>query len=196
MDRRLENLIGPKAIARARDLEAAGITRAQLSRLTAAGRLVRVARGLYSLPGKAVADHAALTMIASRNDRVFFCLLTALRFHGLTTQSPSEVWIGIGHKERAPRLEWPPLRVVRYTGPGLSLGIETHVVDGIPMRFTSIARTVVDCFKFRNKIGIDVALEALREARRDRRVGNDEIWALAQQFRLANVMRPYMESFP
>lgn len=196
MDQNLENLFGSKAIARARDLEVMGITRARLSRLVAAGRLVRAARGLYSLPSKAVSDNHALVMVASKNERAFFCLLTALRFHGLTTQAPFEVWMGIGHKDRGPRLDWPPLRVVRYTGVGLSLGIETHVIDGVPVRVTNVARTIVDCFKFRNKIGVDVALEALKEARRGRMVGNDEIWNLAQQFRLANVMRPYLESHP
>lgn len=194
MDSYLEKLFGPRSVVRARDLEGAGISRGRIARLAEAGRLVRVDRGLYTLPETDVPDNAALVTAAARSEQAFFCLLTALRFHDLTTQAPSEVWIGIGHKQRPPRLEWPPLRIVRFTGAGLTDGIETHVIDGVQMRFTSAARTVVDCFKFRNRVGIDVAMEALRDVLRDRGASHDEIWAMATRFRQANVMRPYMES--
>lgn len=194
MNHGLEKLFGSRGSIRARDLEAAGITSAQLGRLVSAGRLERVARGLYALPGREVSDNQALLTVAAKSEKAFFCLLTALRFHGLTTQAPFEIWIGIGHKDRIPRLDWPPLRVVRYTGTGLFEGIEQHVIDGIPVRLTDVSRTVVDCFKFRNRIGLDVALEALRESLRDRKATPDELWSVAQRFRMANVMRPYLES--
>lgn len=194
MDSSLAKLFGTRSAMRARELEAAGIGRAQLGRLVSAGQLLRVARGLYVLPGREVPDNHALVAVAAKSDKAFFCLLTALAFHGLTTQAPFEVWIGIGHKERAPRMDWPPLRVVRYTGPGLSVGIEEHVISGTPARLTGVARTVVDCFKFRNRIGLDVALEALKETLRDRRASPDELWGMAQRFRMANVMRPYLEA--
>lgn len=104
------------------------------------------------------------------------------------------MWLAIGSKSAVPKLEYPPLRIVRFSAPTLSAGVEEHVVDGVTIRVTGVAKTVVDCFKFRNKIGLDVALEALREAWRDKRVTSDEIWRYAKLCRVANVMRPYLES--
>lgn len=190
----LARLIDRSGTARARDLEAAGVSRAQLSRLVANGKLMRVARGLYGLPDRDVAEDEALVVVAKRAPNTFFCLLTALRFHGLTTQAPFEVWIGIGNKDRAPRLDWPSLRVVRYSGMGLEAGIETHQGSDASMRVSGVARTVVDCFKFRNKIGLDVALEALRQVHHERRVSVDELWRYGRMFRVAKVMRPYLEA--
>ncbi|MCE7032836.1 type IV toxin-antitoxin system AbiEi family antitoxin domain-containing protein [Lysobacter sp. GX 14042] len=187
------DLIG-QGTARSHELEAAGVARSQLSRLVVSGQLVRVARGLYALPGREPASDEALVIVVKRVPEAIFCLLTALRLHRLTTQAPHEVWIAIGHKDRAPRLDWPPLRVVRFSGSSLEAGIETRVVDNVPVKLTSIARTVADCFKFRNKIGVDVAMEALREARRSRVTSMDELWHFAHICRVANVMRPYLEA--
>ncbi|PRH81238.1 type IV toxin-antitoxin system AbiEi family antitoxin domain-containing protein [Arenimonas caeni] len=189
-----KHLLEAQGSARARDLRAAGLEGAQIARLVKRGELVRLARGVYSLPGRAPSADEGLQIVARRVPDGFFCLLTALRFHRLTTQAPHSVWLGIPAGRHAPKLDWPSLRIVRYSGAGLSAGIETHVRDGVPLRVTGVARTVVDCFKFRNKIGLDVALEALAEVRRERRTSNDEIWRLASQFRMANVMRPYLES--
>ncbi|MBW8311216.1 MAG: type IV toxin-antitoxin system AbiEi family antitoxin domain-containing protein [Rhizobium sp.] len=189
-----KHLLEAQGSARARDLRAAGLEGAQIARLVKRGELVRLARGVYSLPGRAPSADEGLQIVARRVPDGFFCLLTALRFHRLTTQAPHSVWLGIPAGRHAPKLDWPSLRVVRYSGAGLSAGIETHVRDGVPLRVTGVARTVVDCFKFRNKIGLDVALEALAQVRRERRTSNDEIWRLASQFRMANVMRPYLES--
>ena len=189
-----KHLLEAQGSARARDLRAVGLEGSQIARLVQRGDLVRLARGVYSLPGRAPSGDEALQIVARRVPDGFFCLLTALRFHGLTTQAPHAVWLGIAAGGHAPKLDWPSLRIVRYSGAGLSAGIETHVRDGVPLRVTSVARTVVDCFKFRNKIGLDVALEALAQVRRERRTSNDEIWRLASQFRMANVMRPYLES--
>ena len=122
------------------------------------------------------------------------CLLSALRVHDLTTQSPFEVWLAIPNKARAPKMDYPPLRIVRFSGAALTDGIEEHRIDGVTVRVTNVARTVADCFKFRNKIGLDVAMEALQEAWRAKRVSMDELWRYASLCRVANVMRPYMES--
>jgi len=187
-------LIGQRGTARSRELEAAGVARTQLSRLVASGDLIRIARGLYALPGREPTSDEALVVVAKRAPQAIFCLLTALRLHGLTTQAPFEVWLGIGHKDRAPKLDWPPLRVVRFSGSSLKDGVETLQVDHATIRVTGVARTVVDCFKFRNRIGVDVAMEALREARRGKLASMDDLWHFAQAGRVANVMRPYLEA--
>ncbi len=187
-------LIGQHGTARSRELEAAGMARAQLSRLVAGGELVRVARGLYALPSRQPASDDALVVVARRAPQANFCLLTALRFHDLTTQAPFEVWLGIGHRDRAPRFDWPPLRVVRFSGTSLEAGVETRKVEGVPIKVTGVARTVADCFKFRNKIGLDVAMEALREAHRGKKASMDALWHYAQVCRVGNVMRPYLEA--
>jgi predicted transcriptional regulator of viral defense system len=122
------------------------------------------------------------------------CLLSALRFHGLTTQAPFEVWLAIENKALAPKLEYPPLRIVRFSGAALTEGVEEHIVDGVTIRITGVAKTVADCFKYRNKIGLDVALEALRDAWHEKRMNSDEIWRYAKVCRVANVMRPYLDS--
>ena len=158
------------------------------------GRLQRVGRGLYALPDRSVSEHNALAEVARKHPQAIVCLLSALRFHDLTTQSPFEVWLAIPNKARAPNMDYPPLRIVRFSGAALTRGVEDHVIDGVPVRVTSVARTVADCFKFRNKIGLDVALEALQEAWRAKRASMDELWRYATLCRVANVMRPYMES--
>ena len=162
--------------------------------MVASGRLLRVARGVYAAPGYESGEHGALVAVAKRAPRTLFCLLTALRFHGLTTQAPFEVWIAIGNKAYPPRLDYPPVRAVRYSAESLAAGVEQHKVEGTTIRVTSAAKTVADCFKFRNKIGLDVALEALREARRSKKVSADELWRYARVNRVANVMRPYLEA--
>jgi len=171
----------------------AGASRAQLSRMVAAGDLVRVARGLYAAPGYQSSEHGALVAVAKRAPGVLFCLLTALRFHDLALEAPVEVWIAIGNKAHPPRLDYPPLRTVHFSGESLSAGVESHRIDGTAIQVTSAAKTVADCFKFRNKIGIDVAFEALREARRAKKISTDELWRYAKLNRVANVMRPYLE---
>jgi predicted transcriptional regulator of viral defense system len=149
---------------------------------------------LYALPKHSRSERHQLAEIAARSPRGVFCLLTALRFHELTTQSPHEVWLAIANKARPPKLDYPPLRLVRFSGQALTKGIETHLVDGVTIRVYSVAKTVADCFKYRNKTGLDVALEALRESRREKQATNDELWRYAKICRVANVMRPYMES--
>lgn len=188
------DLARKKALLRAHELDTHHIPRAYLSRLTEAGRLVRVARGLYALPDRNFGERQALVEVARKSPKAVVCLLSALRFHDLTTQSPFEVWIAIANKARAPRLQYPQLRVVRYSGPALTKGIEEHDVNGVSVRVYNVAKTVADCFKHRNKIGLDVALEALRESWKAKRTTMDDLWRYAQICRVTNVMRPYLES--
>jgi predicted transcriptional regulator of viral defense system len=187
-------LAAERGLIRSRDLIEHGLPTVALTRLVRQGRLQRVGRGLYALPDRPVSEHNALAEVARRHPQAIVCLLSALRFHDLTTQSPFEVWLAIPNKARAPKMDYPPLRIVRFSGTALTHGVEDHVIDGVPVRVTGVARTVADCFKFRNKIGLDVALEALQEAWRAKRVSMDELWRYATLCRVANVMRPYMES--
>lgn len=189
-----------RGLVRPLDLDARGLPRVSLTRLVRQGRLARVGRGLYALPDRPVSEHSALAEVARRHPRAVVCLLSALRFHELTTQSPFEVWLAIPSKARAPRLDYPALRIVRFSEAGLTEGVAEHEIDGVSVRITGVARTVADCFKYRNKIGLDVALEALEDALKERRQGGrgrrvsiDEIWYYAQIGRVANVMRPYLE---
>lgn len=141
-----------------------------------------------------VSEHHSLTLAAKLVRRGVVCLPSALRFHGLTTQDPHEVWMAIDFKARKPSVESPVLRMVRFSGRSLAEGIKTHVNESVPVRIYSPAKTVADCFKYRNKIGMDVALEALRDALRKRKATIDEIHRFAKVCRVANVIRPYLES--
>lgn len=188
------DLVRKRGLIRARDLEPLGLHRAALTRLVRQGALMRVGRGLYALPDRPVSEYMAFAEVARRYPKAVICLLSALRFHDLTTQSPFEVWLAIPNKARVPRLDYPPLRIVRFSDSALREAVEEHKIDGVPVRVTSVAKTVADCFKYRNKIGLDVALEALREAWSEQRVSMDELWRCARACRVSNVMRPYLES--
>ena len=181
-------------LIRPRDLAEHGLPSITLTRMVRQGLLNRVGRGLYAIPGRLQSEHGSLAEVAHTHPQVIVCLLSALRLHDLTTQSPFEVWLAIPNKSRAPKIDYPPLRIVRFSGVALIEGIEEHQIDAVTVRTTSIARTVADCFKFRNKIGLDVALEALQEAWREKRVTMDELWHYAAVCRVTYVMRPYMES--
>jgi predicted transcriptional regulator of viral defense system len=188
------DLAAERGLIRPRDLTELRLPTVALTRMVRQGLLQRVGRGLYALPDRPVSEHDALAEVARKHPQAIVCLLSALRFHDLTTQSPFEVWLAIPNKARAPKMDYPPLRIARFSGAALTDGVEEHVIDGLPVHVTNVARTVTDCFKFRNKIGLDVALEALQEAWRAKRVSMDELWHYATLCRVANVMRPYMES--
>lgn len=181
-------------IVRPRDLAEHRIPQVYLRRLLHRGLLVQPARGLYVLPNGRVTTHRSLAEVAKRTPRAVICLLSALRFHGLTTQAPFEVWIAIDRKARAPKSGKPRIRVVRMSGKALTTGVEEHRIEGVTVRVCSPAKTVADCFKFRNKIGLDVALEALRDYRKKHRGGLDELWRFAKICRVTQVMRPYLEA--
>jgi predicted transcriptional regulator of viral defense system len=192
---RVLRLIEQKGLTRPRDLEAHGITRAQLSRLVGEGLVLREARGIYVAARHALTAEHTLAHVAKRVPEGVFCLLTALRFHGLTTQSPAEVWITLPEKARRPRLDYPRLRVARYSGEALSEGIEQHRVEGVTIRVYSPAKTVADCFKYRNKVGVDVAVEALRDFNRKYRGGATDLARFARICRVARIMQPYLDAF-
>lgn len=181
-------------IARSRDLERIGVSRTQLRRLLQRGLIERVARGLYALPDAAFTEHRHLAEAARRVPGGVVCLLSALRFHGLTTQNPFEVWMAIDRKAWRSTVEHPPLRLIYLSGPTLRAGVEEHRVDGVPIKVFSAAKTVADCFKFRNKIGVDVAIEALRDYRRLHPKRLEAVWRFAEVDRVTRVIRPYLEA--
>ncbi|MEX3955614.1 MULTISPECIES: type IV toxin-antitoxin system AbiEi family antitoxin domain-containing protein [Trinickia] len=181
-------------LLRARDLVEQGLPTMVLSRLVAAGKLERVARGVYSLQGRAPSEHRSLAESALRVPRGVVCLLSALRVHGIGTQAPFEVWMAIPPHTPTPRLDQPALRVVRMSGEALTEGVEHMEIDGVQVPVFNLAKTVADCFKYRNKIGLDVALEALRDGWSQRRLTMDTLWHYATVNRVTNVMRPYLES--
>lgn len=186
-------LASERGLLRTREVEALGFPRMVLTRLCREGRLKRVGRGLYLLPDADLSENHALAEACKRVPHGVVCLLSALRFHGLTTQSPFEIWMAIDIKARKPRLDATPLRVVRFSGLSFRYGVEEHLVEGVRVRVTSPAKTVADCFKFRNKIGLDVALEALKDYRRKGK-SLDDLWRAAQVCRVASVIRPYLET--
>ncbi len=191
---RVLELASQKGLLRASDLNAIEAPRIVLTRLTAAGLLDKVGRGLYRLPSHSGSEHESLATVATRAPQAVFCLLTALQFHELTTQLPRQIWIAMPRGSHVPRIDYPPIKMVQMTGNVYSEGIETVERDGVRLRVYSVAKTVADCFKHRNKIGLDVALEALKEARAKRLASADDLWHYAKLCRVANVMRPYLEA--
>jgi predicted transcriptional regulator of viral defense system len=181
-------------IVRAAELEAHGIARSQLYRLVRKGLVERQARGIYVARKHPVTAEHTLAQVAKRVPGGVFCLLTALRFHELTTQAPAEVWIALPEKARKPRLDYPRLRVARFSGPALTEGIETHRLEKVEVRVYSAAKTVADCFKYRNKIGIDVAVEALRDFSRRHRGRATELARYARICRVTRVLQPYLDA--
>jgi predicted transcriptional regulator of viral defense system len=183
-----------RGLLRARDLTQSGLPTITLTRLVQAGKLERIARGLYGLPGAPMSEHRSLAEVAARVPKGVVCLLSALRVHEIGTQAPFEVWLAIPQQMVAPRLDQPALRVVRMSDDALTEGVQQRTIDGIKVPVFNAARTVVDCFKFRNKIGLDVALEALRDGWSQRKFTLDDLWRYATTARMANVMRPYIEA--
>ena len=192
--RKLLELARRKGVLRVRDLAPYGIHPEVLRRLYQRGLLVRAARGLYLPADLAPTENHTLAETCKRVPGGIVCLLSALRFHGLTTQLPSEVWLAVHRKAWRPRADELPLRIVRFSGLAFTSGVEEHEVEGVSVKVYSPAKTVADCFKYRNKIGLDVALEALRDCWKQRKATMDEIIKAAQVCRVANVMRPYLES--
>ena len=187
-------LAAKNSLLRARDLTERDLPTILLTRLVGSGKLERVSRGVYALPRMPLSAHRSLAEVAIRVPRGVVCLLSALRVHDIGTQAPHEVWLAIPHRMLSPRLESPSVRIVRMSGAAMDEGIEHVAADNLRIPVFNAAKTVADCFKYRNKIGLDVALEALRDARRQRKVTIDELWHYAEVDRVANVMRPYLEA--
>lgn len=191
---RLGDLIRRMRIVRPRDLDAAGIPRNYLGRLVRRGELRKLQRGLYAAATLPASEHSSLLEATRKAPKAVICLLSALRFHEIGTQAPSEVWIAVAGKAWAPRIISPAVRIVRFSGEALRYGVQEEEVSGGTIRVFSPAKTVADCFKFRNKIGMDVALEALRDCYRHKKASMDDLWEAAKVCRVANVMKPYLES--
>jgi predicted transcriptional regulator of viral defense system len=183
-----------KAILQPRDFTRLSIHPQEISRLVQNGELVRVGRGRYVLPQIELSENLGLALVAAAVPRATICLLSALRFHAIGTQAPHEVWIAVEQGATRPRLDYPPVRIALVSGRAFTFGVERHVIDGVPVRIYSAAKTVADCFKFRNKIGLDVALESLREGLRSKGFTREALWAAAKVCRVTAVIRPYLEA--
>jgi predicted transcriptional regulator of viral defense system len=187
-------LLGARAIMRLKDFTAQGIDPETLARLVREGIVVRPARGLYQLAdGSADARHT-LAEAAALVPKGVICLVSALQFHGLTLQMPSSVWMAIERTAWRPRIDYPPIRFVRFTGSALTEGVERHRIEGVEVAVTDPARTIVDCFRYRAKVGIDVAMEGLREGLRQRKVTSDQLWRYGTKARIWSTMKPYVEA--
>jgi predicted transcriptional regulator of viral defense system len=181
-----------RKIIRPRDL--GKIPTMHLVRLVHKGQLVRLSRGIYSLPDGRSTEHHSLAVVSKLAPRSVICLLSALRFHELTTQQPNEVWIAIENKSWVPTVDSVKLRVIRFSGEALKAGARSHEIEGVPVRVFNPAKTVADCFKHRNTIGLDVAIEALRDALKRKKATVDEIERYAKICRVSRIIRPYLEA--
>jgi predicted transcriptional regulator of viral defense system len=191
---KLRRLADKQPVIRSADLERLAVPRNYLGRLVREGKLERVGRGLYSSADHAPSENRTLVEVCRKVPQAVVCLSSALRFHELTTENPFEVWIALKQGAWSPRMEYPPVHVVRFSGAALTFGVVGHQVEGTEVKVYTPAKTVADCFKFRSKIGTELALQALRECFRERKATMDELWEAAKVCRVANVMRPYMES--
>ena len=188
------NLAKRRAVIRPRDMLAEGLPKDYLNVLAREGVLVKLGRGLYQWPEREVSRHQSLIEVAKLVPNGVVALLSALNFHELGTQNPFEVWLAIDRKARRPSIDYPPIRFVTMSHTGLGEGVERHEIDGVTVTVFCPAKTVADCFKYRNKIGLEVALEALKAGWQARKFTMDELLKYARLCRVANVMQPYMES--
>ena len=188
------DLAREKGVLHTRDLNNYGIQREYLSRLCKQGRLIRVGRGRYVLPDMEISENYNLALVAKAIPGAVISLLSALRFHDIGTQSPFQVWIAIQNRAASPRIDNPTVRIFRFSGEAFSEGIEEHHIDGVNVKVYNPAKTVADCFKYRNKIGLDVAIEALRDGWQQKKFSMDELWKYSKICRVSNVIKPYLES--
>lgn len=193
----LKHLSKRSPLIERKDALAAGVSSNELTRLTRGGQLIRVGRGLYQLAGRE-APNPDLVEVSRRQPKGVIVLLSALAFHGVGTHRASEVWLQLPINAPTPTFKWPPLRIVRSRlDHAFTEGVETHRIGGHPVRITSVDRTVVDCFKHRSLVGLEVAVEALRE-RMSNRIGQrrslQDIHRYSRLMRVARVMQPYMEA--
>ncbi|MCC6632484.1 MAG: type IV toxin-antitoxin system AbiEi family antitoxin domain-containing protein [Gammaproteobacteria bacterium] len=187
-------LLRRNGLTRLSEFQRAGITAATISRLAAAGAVTRLARGLYQLPDAAVDVNHTLAEASKLVPKGVICLTSALAFHGLTDQIPARVWLAIGPKEWQPRLEYPPMRFTHYPLADLKTGIERHAIEGVSVPVFSVSKTLVDLFRYRRTVGLNIAIEGLREALRQRKATPAAIARLAANGRVWKVMEPYMSA--
>jgi hypothetical protein len=188
------DLLRARGMLRLKDFVAAGIGPETLARLVREQAVARPARGLYQLPDADVDAAHSLAEASVLVPKGVVCLISALQYHGLTLQMPSVVWMAIDRAAWRPKIDHPPIRFVRFSGSALTEGVERHRIENINVPITDPARTIVDCFRYRTKIGLDVAMEGLREGLRRRRCKPDELWRYARDARVWSVMRPYVEA--
>ena len=191
---RILDLAQRQRLLSAADVRAHGWSPQLLIKLEQSGKLQRVTRGLYSLPEGPITEHQSLIEVCRRVPKAVICLLSALQFHEIGTQLPFEVWIALPEATQTPALGNPALRIARLRGAAYSEGIETFVEHGSAIRVYSVAKTITDCFKFRHKVGLDVALEALKDAWRQRKLDMDQVTRFARINRVEKVMQPYLEA--
>jgi len=187
-------IVQKKGVLRTRDLDEYGIPRIYLTRLCHAGLLKRVGRGLYRAADSEPTTQSALAEVSKRIPNAVVCLISALQFHEFTTQLPFEIWMAVDRKAWLPRVNDLPVRFVRFSGSALKEGFNVHPIDGVEVKIYNPGKTIADCFKYRNKIGIDVAIEALRDGLTQKKCTRDEIWHYAKICRVTNVMLPYLEA--
>jgi predicted transcriptional regulator of viral defense system len=180
-------------ICRSRDAVKRGFARTEIAELLKSGKIERLARGIYHVSGAPILPNQSYVELAIRCPNAVICLLSALQFHNITTQLPHEIWCAIEGTTRAPNMTYPRLRIVRFVGAAYSQGIEEHVIAGTTIKVYSVAKTVADLFRFRNKTGLDIAMEALREAIRGKKATLDDIRKMAKLRGVYNMMRPYIE---
>ncbi len=192
--KRILELARRSGVVSAGEARVEGVHHEYLRQLCAEGKLVRESRGLYTLADAEVTVHHGLVQASKAIPKGVICLLSALRFHEIGTQAPHEVWMAIDRRAARPRIKQPRMRIVRFSGKALTEGIEERRVEGVAVRIYNPAKTVADCFKYRNKIGLDVAIEALRDTIRDRKSSIDDLWRYAKVCRVTKIIRPYMEA--
>jgi predicted transcriptional regulator of viral defense system len=171
-----------------------GLHPQEVKRLVDKGILVPISRGVYMTQETEITEHHDLAIASARVPNGIICLVSALQFHGMTTQIPRKVWMAIENRAASSRLTSPPLKIIRLTAPSLTSGIEKHTIEGVEVKIYNPAKTVADCFKFRNKIGLDVAMEALRDYLRMKKGKVDDLWRFAKIDRVAKVIQPYLEA--
>jgi len=187
-------LVREMGVLRPRDLKSIGVPRVYLMQLVERGELLKTGRGLYVVAGATLTENHSLAEAAKLSPKGVICLLSALRFHGLTTENPAEVWIAIPRGARPPKSGAPALRVVRLSGRMMTEGVEHHVIQGVSVPVYGVAKTVADCFRFRHRIGVNIAVEALRDAWQNKKATSEALWHHAKVCRVLNVMRPYFDS--
>lgn len=187
------DLAEKKGVLRPKEVEENGLPRKYIYRLVEEGKLKKIGRGLYKIPGKDFSVDETLVEACKRIPDGVVCLLSALQFHRMTTQLPNQIWMAIEQDSWEPEVDLP-IRFIRMSGDSFEKGVEEHEAEGVPVRVYSPAKTVADCFKVRNKIGIDVAIESLKEYREEKTGTLDEVWKYARIDRVHNVIKPYMQA--
>lgn len=192
-EQQILNIVGKKGVVSSSDLVPQRIPREYLSRMMNKGLLKRLARGTYCLPNANITEHHDLALVSALVPNSVITLLSALAFHNIGTQNPHEIWVAVKAKAYTPKFDYPPVRYHYYSGAAFELGVETHRIEGVDVKVYSVAKTVVDCFRLRNKVGLDVALEALKEGWQAKRFTADELMTLASKCRIASVIQPHFE---